>query len=156
FGANSRNDFLRLANLIQSSMTSRGEDTHFEPVRCFELNGVFSDWRDCVSIPHIDVGSFDSTQHSAYAVSFQGTADVASFCTAPIHSYSGYFVDCGQPGADAHKLFPAIRSIEQSGISVGKPYNSSGKAVLPLNGLLCHTAVFGAPNTGKTNIVMKI
>ena len=156
FGANSRNDFLRLANLIQSSMTSRGENTHFEPVRCFELNGVFSDWRDCVSIPHIDVGSFDSTQHSAYAVSFQGAADVASFCTAPIHSYSGYFVDCGQPGADAHELFPAIRSIEQSGISVGKPYNSSGKAVLPLNGLLCHTAVFGAPNTGKTNIVMKV
>ena len=156
FGANSRNDFLRLANLIQSSMTSRGENTHFEPVRCFELNGVFSDWRDCVSIPYIDVSSFDSTQHSAYAVSFQGAADVASFCVAPFHSYSGYFVDCGQPGTDAHELFPAIRSIEQSGISVGKPYNSSGKAVLPLNGLLCHTAVFGAPNTGKTNIVMKV
>ena len=156
FGANSRNDFLSLANLIQSSMTSRNENTCFEPVRCFELNGVFSDWRDCVSIPHIDVGSYDSIQRSAYAVSFQGAADVASFCTAPVHSYSGYFVDCGQPGADAHELFPAIRSIEQPGISVGKSYNSSGKAVLPLNGLLCHTAVFGAPNTGKTNIVMKV
>lgn len=156
FGANDRSDFLRLANLIQSSITSHGGNPGFEPIRCFELNGMFSNWRGCVSIPRVDAGNAGAIQHNAYAVSLQGITDVASFCTAPIHSYSGYYIDCGQPGADTHELFPIIRPVDQAGITVGKACNSSGNTVLPLTGLLCHSAVFGACNTGKTNIVMKV
>ena len=156
FGANDRSDFFRLANLIQSGMTSRGGNPGFEPVRCFELNGVFSSWRDYVSIPRVNLGNAETLQHTAHAVSFQSISDVASFCTAPIHSYSGYYIDCGQPGVDAHELFPVVPPIDQDGITVGKACNSSGNTVLPLSSLLCHSAVFGACNTGKTNVVMKV
>lgn len=156
FGANDRRDFLRLANLIQSGMISHDENPGYEPVRCFELSGTFLNWGDCVAVPHIAVGDTGVLQHNAYAVSFQGAAEVASFCTAPLHSYSGYYVDSGQNGADTHDLFPTIRSINQIGITVGKTCSSSDNVVLPLGGLLCHSAIFGATNTGKTNIVKKV
>lgn len=156
FGANDRSDFLRLANLIQSGMISRDGNPGFEPVRCFELSGTFSTWRNCVSIPCVETGNVGTAENKVYAVSFQGAADVASFCTAPLHSYSGYYVDCGQPGADSHDLFPAVQPIDQIGITVGKNCSSSDEVILPLSGLLCHSAVFGASNTGKTNIVKKV
>lgn len=154
FGANDRNGYLRLANMIQSGMTAPGENPGFEPVRCFELRGTFSSWETCLAIPHI--ASAVALQRSAYAVSFQGIADAASFCRAPVHSYPGYYVDCALIGDDAHDLFPAVRAIKDTGIALGKPLNSTGRAVLPLGSLLCHTAVFGACNTGKSTAVMNI
>lgn len=154
FGANDRNEYLRLANMIQSGMTAPGENPGFEPVRCFELHGTFSNWEACLAIPHI--ASTVALQRNAYAVSFQGITDAASFCTAPIHSYPGYYVDCSLIGDGARDLFPVIPAITNTGIALGKSLNSTGNAVLPLGSLLCHTAVFGACNTGKTSAVMNV
>lgn len=156
FGANERHEYLRLANLVQSGMAASGENPGFEPVRCFELRGAFPNWKSCLAIPKIETIDSASPQQNAYAVSFQGMIHAASFCTAPAHSYPGYYVESAMIGDDAHDLFPVIRAITDTGITLGKTLNSTGNAVLPLGSLLCHTVVFGASNTGKTNIVMKL
>ena len=156
FGANEKSDYLRLANLIHSGMTGHGIHPGFEPVRCFELSGSFADWRTCLSIPQVPGAAADGSDQPAYAVSLQSITDAASFCTAPTHSCPGFTVDRPQVSDDDRDLFPFVPAAAENGIPLGRALNSTGNLLLPTGSLLCHTTVFGATSTGKTNAVMQL
>ena len=156
FGARNPEDLKKLAALLQSGMHT--DDSGAEPILTFSLNGCFDTWQQCLAVPCVKyVDGLSLRCKTAHMLSIQGVADAASFCSAPVNSCPGYYVDVPGAGETSRDLFPAVRGFSGKGGPVlGTSLNSPGRVQLPLHSMLSHTAVFGATNTGKTNVVMQV
>lgn len=156
FGARTQSEYRTLAALIQSSTEYTTEhQTGFEPVRCFNLQGVSDTWQRCLAVPAVTLEAAD-TPCQIHAVSLQDIPSAVSLCLPPVHSYEGYFINNSHVDENERDAFPVISPPVGNVISVGNIIESSYQATIPLDGLLCHTSIFGACNSGKTTTVKKI
>ena len=156
FGAMSHNEYNTIAALIQSCIRhNRERQLGFEPVRCFEILGGNSVWESCLAIPCVRISnSVDSW--AVHTVTLQSMQSAASFCMPPLHSYEGYYIQNYHVDENEQDAFALTEPITEDYISVGRVIDNRSTAGIPIKDLLCHTAVFGATNSGKTTTVMKI
>lgn len=156
FGANTRKEYQKLTALIQSCLEyDCGTQTGFEPPRCFNVPSLSRSWRDCITIPFVNVAS-DCFSGKVYTLSLQDIKSVTSFCVPPMNSYEGYFVKNYNITEDSFEAFPITRPGGEPGVKLGKICNSSYLARIPFSSMRSHTFVSGATDTGKTTSVKKI
>lgn len=152
FGAANRMDYDRLKSAIVSGMNHTHEVRQgFEPVRCFEVNGVHHNWKDCLSIPCV---SDNGSRH--YMITWQTIESMASLCTPPMNSYDGFYVRNYHVDENSTEVFPLTDMISDPGIRIGKVCNANRYAVIPYRAMLSHTFVCGSPNNGKTTTVKRV
>ena len=152
FGATNRADYERLKSAIVSSVNHTHEVRQgFEPVRCFDVNGIHHNWKDCLTIPCV---SDNDNRH--YMISWQTIESMASFCIPPMNSYEGFYVRNYHVDEDTIDVFPLTDAVSAPGINIGKICHASRDAVIPYHAMLSHTFVCGSPNNGKTTTVKRI
>ena len=152
FGAADRIGYDRLKSAIVSGMNHTHDVRQgFEPVRCFDVNGVHHNWKDCLSIPCVS----ENGNHY-YMITWQLIESIASFCTPPINSYEGFYVKNYHVDENAIDAFPLTNSVSEPGIDIGMVYNTSRGAIIPYRAMLSHTFVCGSPNNGKTTTVKRV
>ena len=156
FGAVTTSEYQTLAALIQSSTSYITEhQTGFEPVRIFSMMGIADTWKKCLAVPGVMLTA-PGMSCLVHAVSLQDIQSAVSFCIPPVHSYEGYYINNLHIDENERDTFPVLAPPTGDVIRVGNLIGSSFQAAIPLNGLLCHTGVFGACNSGKTTTVKKI
>jgi|GEM_PF-958921 len=156
FGASSQNEYRTLAALIRSCITyTKEHQSGFEPVRIFSVEGISDTWQKCLAVPGVMVTA-TNISCLVHAVSMQDIQSAVSFCIPPLHSYEGYYIKNLHIDENERDTFPVAAPPVEEAISVGSIVGSSCQAAIPLNGLLCHTGVFGACSSGKTTTVKKI
>lgn len=98
----------------------------------------------------------DGSEAAAFAASLQSVETVASSCLPPLASCPGYNLKHPIENETCRDIFPVVRPIQAEGIPLGKILGSGDAAVIPFSSLLCHSVLFGATSTGKTNAVATI
>ena len=108
-----------------------------------------------MAIPRVNI--LNQVYHGyADLVSWQTVQSLEKFCSMPINSYSGFYVRNDNVTENTLKVFPEIRPIRESGITIGSFVNSSVPAVIPLSALYSHMLIAGATRSGKTTTVKEI
>ena len=119
------------------------------------MTGSSDTWQKCLAIPGVMLTT-PSMSCLIHTVSLQDIQSAASFCIPPVHSYEEYYINNLHIDENERDTFPVVAPPTGEVIWVGNIIGSSCQAAIPLNGLLCHTGVFGACNSGKTTTVKKI
>ena len=152
FGADTLDEYEQLASWIRScAVWERDQTEGWEPVRCYPVENGGS---ACLAVPGIPV-EMGGVYRVVHPLTFQDIPSAASFCQPPLRSWEGCYVKNDHIDENAAEVFPVTAPVEE-GIAVGQICNSRFAAAIPLEGLLCHSAVFGASGTGKTTTVMRI
>lgn len=152
FGAADSWSYHQLKSVIVSCMNHTDEKPQrVEAIRCFEVNGIHRNWKECLALPCI---LHNGNYH--YMASWQTIDHAAGFCMPPLESHPGFYVKNYHVDENAEEVFPLSEAISEPGIHVGKIYGAGWDAVIPYHSLLSHSFVCGSPNNGKTTTVKRM
>ena len=156
FGASDRDTYYRLGAVLRSCMHYDSDNQEgFEPVRILDVYGNVRGSQGCLAVPRINILN-NVYQGYADVVSWQTLQSVEKFCSMPVNSYPGFYVQNNNVNENTLKVFPDIRPINEPGITIGHVVNSFIPAVIPLSTLYSHMLISGATRSGKTTTVKKI
>lgn len=156
FGANSEEDYSKLASLIRSCIEyDRDLQSPAEPPRTFALHNTCNTWNDYLKVPSVQLGEALEAEQ-VYLLTLQDVPSIASFCQPPVRSCDGFYVKDYTVDENAMDAFPVTNPVHAQGIELGTIADSSTRSIIPFSALHSHAFVTGATETGKTTTVKKI